>query len=152
MMWSLVIFVVWTLFSTNAGICAWRQLIWIVLAIFIFTGQLVRVGTACSSAQSVYTCSREADVLRWDFERNGVNRARVLVAAEFNTAGDIFDRVIESVTVYFNVTSANSFVSVTATINDTSLNGIRMNCTGETLDITVLRPSKLLHFQHNLHL
>ena len=118
----------------------------------LLTGQLVRVGTACSSPQSVYTCSRESDELRWDFERNGVNRARVLVVAEFTTAGEILDRVIESVTVYFNVTSASdSFVSVTTTINDPSLNGIRMSCAGESLDIEIMRPSKLLHFQHTIH-
>ena len=112
----------------------------------------MRVGTACSSAQSVYTCSREADELRWDFERNGVNRARVLVVAEFTTAGETLDRVIESDTVYFNVTSASdSFVSVTATINDTSLNGIRMSCAGESLDIEIMHPSKLLHFQHTIY-
>ena len=112
----------------------------------------MRVGRACSSAQSVYTCSREADELRWDFERNGVNRARVLVEAEFTFAGDMFTRVIDSTTIYFNVTSASdTLVSVTATINDTILNGIRMSCAGETLDIEIMRPSELLHFQCYLH-
>ena len=111
----------------------------------------MRVGTACSSAQSVYTCSREADELLWDFERNGDNVGRFLFLAEFTTAGEIFNRVVESVTIYFNVTSASdSFVSVTATISDTSLNGIRMSCAGETLDIEIMHPSKLLLPTYNL--
>ena len=103
----------------------------------------MRVGTACSSAHSVYTCSRETDELQWDFERNGDNRARVIFGGGFDTAGNMVTQVIESATIYFNVTSASDrFVSVTATINDTSLNGITMSCAGETLDIIVMRPSK----------
>ena len=102
----------------------------------------MRVGTACSSAQSFYTCSREADELQWDFERNGDTRARVIFGRGFDTAGKMVTQVIEYATIYFNVTSASdSFVSVTATINDTSLNGIRMSCAGEILDIIVMRPS-----------
>ena len=104
----------------------------------------MRVGTACSSDKSVYTCSREANNLQWDFERNGYISARVIVDADFITAGVILSRVIESATIYFNMTSASdNFVSVTATINDTSLNGIRMNCAGETLDIDIMPPSEL---------
>ena len=111
----------------------------------------MRVGTACSSDQSVYTCSREADELLWDFERNGDNVGRFLFLAEFTTAGEIFYRVVESVTIYFNVTSASdSFMSVTATISDTSLNGIRMSCAGETLDIEIMHPSMLLLPTYNL--
>ena len=111
----------------------------------------MRVGKACSSAQSVYTCSREADELLWDFERNGDNVGRFLFVAEFTTAGEIFTRVIESATIYFNVTSASdNFVIATATINDTSLNGIRMSCAGETLDIEIMHPSKLLLPTYNL--
>ena len=112
----------------------------------------MRIGTACSNDKSVYTCSREADELRWDFERNGVNTGRFLFLAEFTTAGEIFDRVVEFVIIYFNVTSASdSFVSVTATINDTSLNGIRMSCAGEILDIEMMPPSKLLCLQRSIN-
>ena len=59
----------------------------------------------------IATCSRKADDFVWDFVRNGVIRARVIVNADFSTEGDIFCRVIESVTIYFNVISA--FVRVT---------------------------------------
>ena len=111
--------------------------------VWIYIGQLVRVGTACSSDKSVYTCSREADNLQWDFEKNGAIRERVIVDAYFITAGVLLSRVIESATIYLNVTSASdNFVSVTATINDTSLNGIRMSCAGETLDIEIMPPSE----------
>ena len=110
----------------------------------------MQVETAYSSDQFIYTCSRQSRELIWDFERNGVER--VFAGVGFTTAGDMFTRVIDSATIYFNVTSASdSFVSVTATINDTSLNGIRMSCGGDTLDIEIMRPSKLLHFQYHLH-
>ena len=110
----------------------------------------MQVGTACSSDKSVYTCSREANELQWDFERNGANRARVIVHAAYSTAGVVFTRVIESVTIYFNVTSASdSFVSVTATINETSLSGIRMSCAGETLVIEMMPPSELPSYNFN---
>ena len=50
--------------------------------------------------------------------------------------------------IILNVTSAiDDFLSVAATISDTvSLNGVRMVCA--ELDITVMLPGKLPHFQY----
>ena len=106
----------------------------------------------CTTALSVYACSRDVGSFDWDLVRDGGLLARVSFGSSFTPTGTIRNRQIESSMVTFNVTSASkNFLSVTTTINDTvSLNGVQMVCAGDTIIVEV-RQSKLLEYLINTY-
>jgi len=96
-------------------------------------GQLVEEQNgSCSNGTAVYRCSRERPHVRWSFYIG----ERYFYFSFFMGSNDAIE-INGSTVVMFNVINSNdSFISVTATIeNVSSLNGTIMDCHGHRLII-----------------